>query len=416
MRVGNRFFVLASVPWGDGARQIQPRLQDYPSFAIASEAQKQQIHAPVRLRLGAARSLHVLNEDYRDLGSESSACVTHLSAAGAWEGKTPVPPPPAGAESRRIEDFAVDPDHNSFFLESLTLDGERCQRLVKLNKGGELVWESRESLDEQAGRGRLFIDDQARLYRVSRPHRVVQIDAGDGRAFGSIDLRAHAEEKLFVGPAGVIFRTMFLETHNCYAMAAYDAASGREQVVAGDATLYGVLPYCFGVDGQRRFYAYQSPRQERAGALVRAPFTDEGVDIHLLEGLVVQSDHPVVFTYFMEGASAVITRYEAGGARGELILSVPDEFEEKAAENCRLIRVDEAGRFHLLVGERPQSTGILLILGEGGELLEAVSPAPKLRALMSAAQPFRSWQVDAEGNVYIPVLQPDSLNVVCLTS
>jgi hypothetical protein len=415
MRAGNHFFVLASVPWGDGAGQIQPRLQDYPSFAIVSEAQRQQIHAPVRLRLGAGRSLHVLNEDYRDLGGESSACVTHLSPEGSWEGKTPIPPQPAGAESRRIEDFAVDPDQNSFFLESLTIDGERFQRLVKLNKAGEVVWESRESLDEQAGRGRLFIDDQARLYKVSHPHKVVQIDPGDGRAFASVDLRPHAEEKLFVGPSGGIFRTMFLETHNCYAMAAYDPASSREQVLAGDATLYGILPYCFGVDGQRRFYAYQSPRQERAGALVRVPFTDERVDIHLLEGLVVQSDQAIVFTYFMEGTSAVITRYEPGGARSELILGVPDEFEEKAAENSRLIRVDEAGRFHLLVGEAPQSAGILLILGEGGELLQAVSPAPKLRALMSAAQPFRSWQVDAEGNVYFPVLQPDSLKVVCLT-
>src|SRR6185503_12495781 len=108
-----------SLPWGDGARHIRPQLRDYPSFAIVSEEQRQEVYAPVRLRVGARGSLHVLNDDHREGSGEVSARITHLSPEGAWEAETPAPPHPADAVGRRIEDFVVDPRRDCYFLESL---------------------------------------------------------------------------------------------------------------------------------------------------------------------------------------------------------------------------------------------------------------------------------------------------------
>jgi hypothetical protein len=397
---------------------VEPRLKGYPPFSHVSPDQKQEIFAPLRLRVDRTGGLHVLNDDYRDIENADDLRVTHFNPDGTGAGATPIPATPPGARGRRIDDFAVDPGMTCYFLETFTAGERNNSRVVKVNPKGDVIWEAVTELacsdrDFLRFRGRLeklFLDAQGRLYHASafRPNQITEIDPGSGDTARMIDLHKGTEEKLFVTGAGDILRTIFDEARGGYAMTARSAGSDKEQVTTGGPALHGLLPFCFGVDDQKVVYAY-SPATR---AITRVSPRGEILDREPMLELLVQAGGDWVITHTLEEGVSEVSGRGPDGSTWRCALAIPPEYKQKAELARSLILVDEARRSHLLVGEAPGSSGVLLVFSATGELKEAIDPAPALRPLMTSVAPFRFWQVDGAGNIYFPLTAPDGFKVV----
>ncbi len=415
------FDILVSIPWGEGPDKVQPRLLDYPNFSLVAPEQMRKVYAPLRVRLDGKNGIHLLNDDNRDVEDEYRLYVTHFGPDGTLRGRTPLPGSRPETENRRIVDFAVDEDSNSYVLESFKEGDVFHNRLFKLNEDGDVVWEvkglrTQDTCDFAKLTGeftKLLIDSQSRLYLTcgTNPHLLARIEDDTGAVLETYST-SQIGDKAFMDGHGRVIGVAYFPEENRRGLSSFDPSSGEERITMGSGETYGLLLYPFGVDDDMNIYVYRLPRQEETSAIVKISFEGEVVHTEPLKDALVRPEDNTIFTHYYQNETVEISAYDQDGERRQWSFSLPEAYRSGRPESQKLIRADHRNRFYIFTGEGPGVPGKLLILSEDGNLEEETASSSDLLSLESTLQHFSHWQVDGEGRVYLPITGPDGFKIV----
>jgi hypothetical protein len=413
-----------SLPWGKGEAGLVPKITDYPVFGEIIPEQQRKKYAPLRFRLDAGGGCHIVNQDNQSADPGSDLWIFHYSAQGDYRGKTPIGRNEDPSLRHRIIDFAVDEDSNSYILEVSGMPGgdqPQSNRLFKLSPAGEILWE-REGL-YQAGKSdferlegefdQILLGNPPELFLTSpvQSDTIISIDSGQGKVAGFHDIKIGGGFR-FISQNGLIQRVVYFSNQNRRGFAVYDPRTRQEKYDIGNESIFGLLLSPFGADDQASFYIYKTPNLFQPPGIVKINFGGEITGEAKLQDIVVGGNDQTVFTGHMEGAY-IINGYFTNGTIRQWRFHPPENEASYRAGSFRLIHVTPNDQFYFLSGEEPGKPPDLLIFSKDGFQKKDFRAVRSLD-VESSIQPYNYWQVDGDGNVYIPLVDPAGFKIIRL--
>jgi len=394
----------ARVPLRAAWGRLEPQMREEPHYSLVAADQRESVFGPLGVRLDPEGGIHILHAGPQ---SEAAGCskIAHFDAQGQDLGDTSL-----AAFHGSVDDFVVDTSGCVYLLDSQIGQGQ----LTKLSRAGEVSWSQKirgegvSSGARRIGRERVWlVPQEGALWVASQfePNKLVRVDSQTG-ASKRRNLPAHVEIWLGVTALGEIQRVVYLEQQALHAVAR-ERVSG-EVLTPHAPEFRATLGGCLGVDDSLRMHCLS---REEAPVL-----STLGPDGELLAAVpvcdvAVGLDGCVAVHGWHEGASHLWIH----GADGECThVSLDFAGCIRDSDPRRLVRV-ESDSFYLHVGEGPGRRGAVLVFDRSGKVSERLIPAPRMRPFRSRAQPAHSWQVSRAGEVVVPVLSPEGLDIVCLS-
>lgn len=423
MNMAFTFQPLISIPWGDKDDEIPLTLVDYPNFAFVSSEQMRKVPAPVRIRLGANGSIHVL-ADAPLRTKDAPVFIQHFDERGKRFGTTLVPfPDRRETEDVFILDYAIDADGNCYLLERIQSDAER-NRLRKINLNGQVQWsrigpinEEQFDFSELSGTfKRLLMDGNSRLYLPATEHTgaIAEIDRDTGQV-AHVYTSDKSSSQVLMTEGGTVVYVLYFPDLNRRGVGFLNLNEHQVTSVVGGVDLYGWLLYPIGVDGSSSVYAWKDSAVARISSNAQINVIAE------FDNVVVRSSDGNIFTSLMrsdQGQSSLarMTRHAPDGQVSHQELRIPSEISGRPGAKWKLIHVDEQEKYYVFGGEEPGHAGTVLVYSRDGELETTTSRPGDLLSLESRLENYSFWQVDSRGRIYLPVTDAQGFKVLRLST
>jgi hypothetical protein len=322
----------------------------------------------------------------------------------------------------RVQDFALDREENVYFLETCLERGATRNWLRKLSPAGQVSW----------GRQGGFSAEQDDLDTLSGDFRQLLVDGAgiaylaatrNGRLVARIDSVAGTMNRFAVLPRevgdvwmdslGSLYYVRYLPKEAKRAWIKYLPATAREEITVGEDEAYSFLGSPIGVDAAGRAYATSG---RTLGCLANGSMSL----LRTFDNVVVDEAERIVFEsrFHEQGGrgQVVVTAWtERKADERQIVLEVPEDLIRVGGSLWYLLYRDDAGNFQVFGSETDTRRGILISYSADGRLIQQTNPAPDIHLKESQLQAPRSWQIDPQGNVYLPVLDPSGIHVVKLT-
>jgi hypothetical protein len=412
--------LLISVRWGQGEGELVRHPIVRPNYSFVAPEQQRQLASPLRIRADSRSGWHVLNLFHGVHPAVARTMVDHFSANGAWQGRTVFQPSPPEWESKRVVDFAVDPERHCYTLEQVdnaaTSGGALLNVLSKHDANGALVWRRQGRVATTAAdfaslSGRftgLFAAASATLcLTTTSPAREVGVcNAVDGSVKTTQLLPEGSEYKVFVTPSGQIRSVLVNDEKGCYAMAAVQADGQVVMRAVAEHETAAVIQFACGADDDANFFALMPYGDFPRAGIARVPFQGAPVLLAEFKDIVVgPSDQAVHLSSVHDGLLEVTSHFKDGSSR-QCALSPVD------AGGAVLIAVDSGGRYLVLRNEGPGQAGEISIYSPLGEL-ESVQPASAASlSAETACATCTDWVVDGAGAICLPLADSHGFKVV----
>lgn len=415
-----KYELLLSVPWGEEESELHPRYFTQPDDGLLSPERARQVFAPLRFRLDPDKGIHILNLPSGDDANSDQVYVSHFSSTGKFIRKTRLPSPIAAAKNIAIKDFAVDKQLNVYVLESAESGGIRYNCLFRLNKDGGREWEVVNPILRGADRDdclggeleMLLCNGSSHLYLpcVGQAGSVAQLCASSGEVTKVHNLAPGIESTYILD--NKLISVKYFETRRRRGFTCYDPGSGNSTSAVAEKDVFGMLLYSFGFDGERNCYTFKIPNVYDHPALVKISFEGAVLREQPFKDLVVRSSDGVIFSAYPNGAILTIRSHQSA-PENQWQLRLPERYLLDQMDNVKLTRVDEQNRFYVLVTEIVGAVAVLLVFDKYGELQQELYPKTVLD-IESSLQNQTTWQVDQQGNIYFPLVDPEGFKIVRL--
>ena len=416
--------VAAAAPWGDGANHIPLALESYPLFGEMEPEHMRKVPAPVRIRLGPKGTIHALT----DASFRQGGCVFihHLDAKSRLFARTPVfPANYHDTDESEILDFAVDAVGQAYLIEHVQPRQSNLpyNRLRKIGPAGDILWShtgpiSDEEFDFGSLKGsftKLLMDGRSQLFLPATRHAgaIAKIDTATG-AVEHIYTSDKFSSQVFINERGIVGFILYFPDLNRRGIGYLATDDEKFSSFVGGTELYGLLLYPFGMDASSNLYVWND------GVISRISPKAEIDQIAAFDNIAVRPSDGAIFTSRSEsgegGLATVFVESHCAGVRstrGEL--RVPAELCLRHPTGWKLIHVDDRERYIVFGGEEPGHAGTILIYSSSGNLVETASPPVDLLSTESRLQSYAFWEVDAQGRIYLPILDPQGFRVVRLS-
>lgn len=413
-----RCTVQTAILWGENAENIKSHPVDAPSFGMMDTAQMRKTHTGVCIRLSSTGTMHLMKQFAdNDITNEKEVVVWHFSEDGKYLGRTLLPEPAVkDMVQRKVVDYVVDKDVNIYLLEMLSSGGKSMYHLSKSDVKGKMLWEIKGThsvgrLDMNTLEGvfsRIFIDDRSRLYVLA---------GGQSSAIGEFDGRTGKMMNVYAlsegNTNGVAFnqhniiRNVYVAKNREYALSLFDLSGSSEKTIGDKAGVYNNL---VGADKQMNCYTYTSYSgfkkiSPEGSVIAELPIRD----------VVIRADNKSVYTNWKSADTLFVTSYSVKGEITTYIIKLPPEQNGSGAtNNYRLVKVDAENRFYFHTNEAPMQAGKIVVFSDKGTLEKEILPPFDLFAIESNFD-FTNQVTDGNGNVYMPVTDPEGIKIVKLT-
>lgn len=411
-----RYQLLIAIPWGNGERGIKPNFLDYPNYNDMPPEQIRKVYAPHYFNLDAKRGLHVLSNVKCSCLKGDENYIFHFNPSGNFDGKTPIPKDLNSFKFRRIVDFSVDTALNCFLLEHLEIDNSSHHRLIKIDREGKVIW----NVNGPFLKGdfhKLLMGKDSNLYLTfaSPKNIIAQInpESGEIRELAAVQ---NAGNNAFINEEGNILNIVYFEKERRRGLSVFTPSSKEVRFTVGSSELFGLFLFPFGTDNQLSCYTYKIPNVYDKPAVVKISFDGHIVYQQNFKDLLVRSGDNAIFTGYNDNSEFVISGYFQDGTTQRWIIPLPGIYSSIKTSNQKLVKVDHSNKFYILVGEQPGDIGILLVYSENGELCEEIRHPENLLAIESTLQTYSYWKVDGDGNIYLPITDPEGFKIVRMDS
>jgi hypothetical protein len=377
------------VKWGSGPGEATPLFEDLASGGLQARLPNRKQAAALPFRLDAQGGFHLF--------SPGDGAILAFDSRGSFDASTRLDTAGVGA----AVDFAVGAER----VYILFRGRPRGVILISVNRAGVVQWR-REDLDRAmdrvvlTARG-LFVG--ARL----KPERLIEIDPVTGAIVAQRDL-AHAVIRPFAAPDGtLVSATYFAETRR-RGVLIIDTETGRETAAVAEKELYGPLTRAFGTDAAHDLYLYGSaPGELSSSLLVVAPDAQVRKSVPFDALLSPGPGRPVVVARF-SGSELHLTGLDGGSTT--MHVELPEPLRARLPERLALIEVDAERAVFDLRDEVGFSAERMALRFETG----AIEPMTMMggSAVVPGMQPLETWQVGADGRVYVPVISEQGVTVV----
>lgn len=419
--------IFAVAPWGNGPDAIPLVLEDYPLFGEVSPEQMRKVRAPVRIRLDSRGGVHALAEAPLRIQNGAPVLILHFDAEGKFLGRTAlISLDRLDTDDLFILDYAVDADGSCYLLEQISSrqSSQSNNRLQKFGTDGEVQWSrtgpiSKEEFDFRELKGtfnRLLTDGRSRLYLPATEHAgaIAEIDRDTGDV-AHVYISDKFGGQVFMDKKGAVVYVLYFPDLNRRGLGFFNLAEQKVRFVVGGVEMYGGLLYPIGVDSSSNVYAWNNSAVTRISADGRMDVIAE------LDNVVARSRDRLVFAsrlHSRDEQSPIlqVMRYSPTGESSFQELRLPKELSVRFGAGWKLIHVDEQQRYYVFGGEEPGQAGTLLVYSNNGDLEEVSSSPPGLLLVESALENYSFWDVDSFGRIYLPVIDPEGLKIVRLTT
>jgi len=407
------------VPWGS-PEGIPEAFVMKPQTSMLTSKVPGQMRASLRIRVAPWRSISVLASN-PTRGYETQVALYTFSQKGQLLGHVEVRPPTPGQSEWQIVDFLTDEVGYIYLLETARdRDGEQ-NVLRKLTPQGETVWErsgpvSRVALDLAAFKGtfhQLLIDEQSNLYLPATQHTglVTRIDPLNGKFNPYADWGDWTGE-VYVDGKGTLHYVRYLPKERKQSWTSYDPRMQKEHLNLCDENL-STLSIPIAADSQGRGYAVMGMDITCISSKCSLLW-QEHID-NIVVDEAKNSMYSSVCTLTDSHAEIHIQkRATSGESRGDIRLTIPPHLI-KTSGTWRLIYTDTEERYYVYGGETSTQYGTLVVYSSSRNIEDIVNPAPDVHLREYRLQPPRTWSVDLEGNMYLPLLGSTSFHFIKLS-
>ncbi|HBL14035.1 MAG TPA: hypothetical protein DD379_22110 [Cyanobacteria bacterium UBA11162] len=411
------FQEIISIPW-DKNSGIPELFVGNAQTSIMTSKVPRRMRAPVSMRVTPWGGIDILayNPAYsQGVGTK----LYHFSPQGKLVSSVEINPPSGVKNGWRIVDFISDQNGNIYLIENYQPASIPQNYLRKLTPQGQPIWErsgafNSQKLDVNNLEGdfrQLLIDENSIPYLAATQYGglVVQINAENGSLETYADLREWTGE-VFMDGKGKIYYVRYLPEKQTRCWTNYDPTLKKETLVNCDRNLYGLLDTPIGVDRQERGYAANGMSISRIGndLSILQPNID---NIVLVEGK--NTIYTSNFNALENGGEINIHEWKSNSiSTREIKLKIPENVIPQGREVGRLTYLDLEGNYYIYAGETPTADGTLIVYSPEGIIKDQQKPAPDIHLHEYRLQGSRSWGVDLEGNIYLPLLGPTGLHVI----
>ena len=399
-----RFERVATVAWGE----LPLTLVQDPPFSELLPDQARSVPAPIRLRLGPKSSVHLLGGEPTSLDSAQPRRLVHLDASGSQVGSVSLPPP---AEGESLADYAVAEDLTCYLLDVVRAPGPGA-RLTAVAADGDIRW-SRITSSVTAD-GLALVGSSRLLLSETGSPRALEIDISTGDMVDTIEWGLPANHLYAAGDDAVAL-VLYDPEANRRGIGHVDLSSHRFTKLVGGRELFRWLLAPIGADSAGDIYAVNDSRVARISAV------DGRVDVlTTFDAIVATPGDEQLFTSRVdpaEPAIVVVDEYDpAGELIGEYRLALPPSSDADHDDaDWRLIQVDIDHQLYVFGGEGPGRLGSAYRFAADGSRHVVESSSDLLAAGSRLQRPY-SWQLGADGRLYLPVLSQGGVTVVRLAA
>jgi hypothetical protein len=400
------------VPW-DAATGIPSVFGEVTRTGVATPRPPRLMRAAVRLRVTPWGGLTFVAPcpDGTRLACQFSQ--------GVLLQRTGLQPPFTRLEAWGISDFLADASGCLYLLETGSASGKTYNFLRKCTAQGEVLWQRQGVFSAQAENVRdlegsfrqLLMDANGTPYLPATAHRgaVVRIDP-DSATFEPYADWGQWTGEVFMDGGGVLYFVRYVAEAKSRGWARYDPRTRKEALVLCAPEVYPLLALPVGVDDCGRAYAVSG----MCLGCIADGFHSWSLRFdNLLRGGPKHSLYASRLRRAGERGQVMLTRWDAEGSeQGLPVVDIPDDLL-RGEESCwYLIDVDAAENFYVSSNETQTRESVLLSYSSAGLLTGKTRPAPAVHLRENRLQAARSWAVDLEGAVYLPILGSSGLDIV----
>lgn len=414
------FEEIIRIPWGEenGFPQV---FVSTPQTSLITDKVSRQMRAPVNLKVNPWGWIDVLVKNVnRD--SKTETWLYRFSNQGNLVSRIKINHAGENQKTWDILDYVVDKFGYIYLLENVNDEKGTQNYLRKLNPEGELVWKrsgsfNHQKLDFQKLEGnfhQLLIDNQSVPYLSATQHQgmILKIDSERGSLNPYADWGKFIGEVFMDGSSNIYYVRYVPETQKrCWFY--YNPAVQKEIAIPCNQNLYELLAIPIAVDEQGRGYAVNGMNITRISQGMLS--WQEQID-----NIILQPEKNAFYISYFNSGDTVnhinIKQWEKEGQLSkEIKLVLPDNLISKRSGTPRLTHVDSEGNYYVYAGETTKENGKLLIYSPEGVMRSYQNPAPDIHLIEYRLQPGRSWAVDLQGNIYLPLLGATGFHLIKMT-
>jgi hypothetical protein len=410
------FAELVNLPWGGPDGMIEAFVET-PHVSIMTDRRSRLMRAPLRVRVNPWGWIDVCaSAPISAQGTRADHIwLYRFSPTGALVHSMQLPAPSPDAREWHNVDLLTDEAGSIYLLDSFNDDKGQQNSLRKIAPDGRVIWSrtgshSIEKFDVGQLRGQyrqLLGDARSGVYLAATQHRglVARIDPANGELTTYADWGEYTGEVFMDGKAQIYY-VRFVPKIGTRCWCGYDPASRLETITSCDRALYALLAMPIATDNQGQGYAV-------AGGCISCIGRDGSLQWQEhLENLVIDPKiDAILISTYSDGTVNVRIWEKADGLKQELKLALPSALAQEIGD-WELAHVDAAGKYFLYGGEIAEKDGTQLVYSPLGELEGQMTPAPEMHRNEYRLQAGRTWAVDLQGGIYLPVLGPRSFHVV----
>ncbi len=411
------FQEIIGIPWSKNSG-IPELFVGNAQTSIMTSKVPRRMRAPVSMRITPWGGIDILayNPAYSQ-GVDTN--LYRFSPEGKLVSSVKINSPSGVKNGGRILDFLSDRDGNIYLIENYQTDSIPQNYLRKLTPQGQPIWErmgafNSQKLDVNNLEGdfrQLLIDENSIPYLAATQYGgvVVRINPENGSLDPYADLREWTGE-VFMDGKGKIYYVRYLPEKQTHCWTNYDPSLEKETLVNCDRNLYELLDTPIGVDGKGRGYAVN-------GMSIGRIDNDSSTWQKKIDNIVLSDGESTIYT-------SHFNRLDNGGeidiqcwknnrkSTKEIKLSIPSNILPERREFGRLAYLDSEGNYYIYAGETSRDDGTLIVYSPEGVIKNQQKPAPDIHLQEYRLQGSRSWGVDLEGNIYLPLLGAKGFHVI----
>jgi hypothetical protein len=381
------FEEIINIPWGSEKGLPEYFVGDI-QFGVRTNKVLRKLRAPVRLRVDPWGGINVLVGNFNN-DPKVETWLYRFSSKGKLINHFKIQSPKVNQESWRIVDYVVDQAGYIYLIETTDNKSNKQNYLRKLTSGGKLVWIhsgilDKEKLDYQKLRGnftQLLIDNKSRVYLSTTEDQglILKVSSTDGKLEPYINWRETLGDKIFMDGQGKI----------------YNQPSSN----------------VIGIDDKGRQYQVDNWDISRINK-GKVSWCKQ------INNIILQSDNNAIYIFqrFDFQKELHIQKLKKADLNNqEIKLVLPDNLIPNGGRRAMLIYIDEQENYYIYAGETPREDGTMFVYSSLGKLKSYKKPAPPFHLFQFRLQTYDTWNVDLEGNIYLPILGPKSFHVIKIT-
>jgi hypothetical protein len=383
------FQAILFIEWGMDDAQLEPAYTELTQAGLQVSAPMRKRFRPVDMRVDEDGRFHFL---------DSARAIVRYDAASGFEGRTSL----ARSGTADVIDFAAGRGHYYLLLGG---PGQTVT-LACMDHAGAEVW-ARPDIENDMVKPDRVILARNRLIIASAADttRMVELSVKDGSTVERHQV-GQGGIRWFAAPDGMLVSTTFFRKERRRGVVLYDPASKRESAAMAGKELFGPLLSVFGTDAAYNVHVYGTALNSSSPGLFRVSPRGQLLHEESLGWMLVDPEKRI-FVVNMERMSVRLR--VAGEEDREATIPLPDTLAPHAPSRMDLVGAgldelifdlhDPSGQIHQRVALHLSTEAVSEVAVGAG-------------AVIPGQQSARTWQVGADGSVYVPVASAEGLGIV----